>query len=97
MNTLPNSFGATGNFKTTSGTGPVVNNYDFANQISTIADEIFGENSSIKVDPISVADDMSEFMNLAPSVYALLGGKKKVQKCITIQNLILMNNVYLTE
>lgn len=77
VNTLPNSFGAIGNFKKTSGTGPVINSYDFAKQISTIADEIFGENSSIKVDPISVADDMSEFMDLAPSVYALLGGKKE--------------------
>ena len=55
----------------------MINNKDFANQSYSIADEIFGNNTSIKVDPVSVADDMAEFMELAPSVYALLGGKKK--------------------
>ena len=74
---LPKSFGGVGKFDKTSGTGPVVNNKTFANQLYAIADEIFGDNTSIKVDPVSVADDMSEFMSLAPSVYALLGGRKE--------------------
>ena len=74
---LPKSFGGVGKFDKTSGAGPVVNNKTFANQLYSIADEIFGYNTSIKVDPVSVADDMSEFMRLAPSVYALLGGRKE--------------------
>ena len=77
VETLPKSFGGTGEFIKTSGTGPVINNKTFASQVYSIADEIFGDNTSIKVDPVSVADDMAEFMDLAPSVYALLGGKKE--------------------
>ena len=74
---FPKSFGGKGKFTKSSGTGPVINNKEFANQSYSIADEIFGYNSSIKVDPVSVADDMAEFMEFAPSVYALLGGKKE--------------------
>ena len=74
---FPKSFGGKRKFTKSSGTGPVINNKEFANQSYSIADEIFGFNSSIKVDPVSVADDMAEFMEFAPSVYALLGGKKE--------------------
>ena len=74
---FPKSFGGKVKFTKSSGTGPVINNKEFANQGYAIADEIFGYNSSIKVDPVSVADDMAEFMELAPAVYALLGGKKE--------------------
>ena len=74
---LPKTFGAKGNFSLISGTGPVVNNLSFSQYVSKLTSNLFGEESAITVRPVSVADDMSEFMGLAPSVYALLGGYKE--------------------
>ena len=74
---LPKNYGAKGNFSLISGTGPVINNLSFSQYVSKLTSNLFGEESSITVKPVSVADDMSEFMQIAPSVYALLGGHKE--------------------
>jgi len=73
---LPKNYGAKGNFSLISGTGPVINNISFSQYVSKLTSNLFGEESAITVKPVSVADDMSEFMQIAPSVYALLGGHK---------------------
>ena len=73
---LPKNYGAKGNFSLISGTGPVINNLSFSQYVSKLTSNLFGEESAITVKPVSVADDMSEFMQVAPSVYALLGGRK---------------------
>ena len=74
---LPKNYGAKGNFSLISGTGPVINNLSFSQYVSKLTSNLFGEESAITIKPVSVADDMSEFMQIAPSVYALLGGHKE--------------------
>ena len=74
---LPKNYGAKGNFSLISGTGPVINNPSFSQYVSKLTSNLFGEESAITIKPVSVADDMAEFMQIAPSVYALLGGHKE--------------------
>ncbi len=74
---ISKSFDGASEFEITSGTGPVVNNKNFALKVAEISAQTLGEDSVINVPPVSVADDVSEFMALTPSVYALLGGLKE--------------------
>ena len=73
---ISESFNGSSEFEITSGTSPVVNNKNFALKVAEITAQVAGEDSVINVPPVSVADDVSEFMALAPSVYALLGALK---------------------
>lgn len=73
---ITRSLGGSSKFKITSGTGPVINNQNFSREVSQIAARVMGEESVISIDPVSVGDDVSEFMKIVPSVYALLGAAK---------------------
>lgn len=59
-----------------AGTPPVVNNPDIANWISGLAMQTAGEESVGQIEPISVGDDMAEFMNRIPGTYFILGASK---------------------
>ncbi len=60
-----------------SGTPPVVNNPAIADWISGLAMQTAGEDSVGEIAPISVGDDMAEFMNRIPGTYFILGASKK--------------------
>ena len=71
-----NSFGGTAKLEIVSGTPAVVNNTSWANEVTNFAARVVGNENVIVADPISVGDDMSEFMKLAPGCYILIGARK---------------------
>ena len=71
-----NSFGGTAKLEIVSGTPAVVNNTSWANEVTNFAARVVGNENVIVADPISVGDDMSEFMKLASGCYILIGARK---------------------
>ena len=71
-----NSFGGRAKLEIVSGTPAVINNTSWANEVTKFAARVVGNENVIVSDPISVGDDMSEFMKLAPGCYILIGARK---------------------
>ncbi len=63
-------------FERLGGAPAVVNNPDVANWVAGIAMQTIGEDSVGEYQPISVGDDMAEFMNRLPGTYFILGASK---------------------
>lgn len=64
-------------FERLAGTPAVINNPDVANWVSGLAMQTIGEDAVGEYEPISVGDDMAEFMNRVPGTYFILGASKK--------------------
>lgn len=60
-----------------SGIPPVVNNPKIANWVARSAIQTVGEDHVGPIEPISVGDDMAEFMNRIPGTYFILGASKQ--------------------
>ncbi len=58
------------------GSPPVINNADVADWLGKVATQVVGEDGVASHDPVSVGDDMAEFLNRAPGAYFLLGAAK---------------------
>ncbi len=71
------SMRATATYTRLAGTPPVINNPDVANWVSSLAMQSAGEDSVGEIEPISVGDDMAEFMNRVPGTYFILGASKE--------------------
>ena len=61
-------------FEILYGTPPVVNDSKVAKWMSGIATSVVGKKKVTEWDPVSVGDDVSEFINRIPGAYILLGG-----------------------
>ncbi len=59
------------------GSPPVVNNPEVAAWVGKVATGIAGEEAVGEHEPVSVGDDMAEFLNRVPGCYFLLGGATK--------------------
>ena len=68
---------ATATYTRLAGTPPVINNPEVANWVSSLAMQSAGEDSVGEIEPISVGDDMAEFMNRIPGTYFILGASKE--------------------
>ena len=64
-------------FEQLYGTPPVINNPDVANWVSGIAAQVAGEENVDESPPVSVGDDMAEFLNRIPGTYFLVGAAKE--------------------
>ena len=73
---ISESLRASATYTHLAGTPPVINNPDVANWVSGLAMQSAGEDSVGELEPISVGDDMAEFMNRIPGVYFILGASK---------------------
>ena len=71
------SMRATATYTRLAGTPPVINNAEVANWVSSLAMQSAGEDSVGQIEPISVGDDMAEFMNRIPGTYFILGASKE--------------------
>ena len=71
------SMRATATYTRLAGTPPVINNPEVANWVSSLAMQSAGEDSVGEIEPISVGDDMAEFMNRVPGTYFILGASKE--------------------
>ncbi len=71
------SMRATATYTRLAGTPPVINNPEVANWVSSLAMQSAGEDSVGEIEPISVGDDMAEFMNRIPGTYFILGASKE--------------------
>ena len=58
------------------GAPPVINNPDVATWVSGIAAQVAGEENVDEQPPVSVGDDMAEFLNRVPGTYFLLGASQ---------------------
>ena len=67
----------TAKFEHLYGAPPVVNNTDVANWVAGIAAQVAGEENVDETPPVSVGDDMAEFLNRIPGTYFLVGGAKE--------------------
>ncbi len=63
-------------FTRLAGTPAVINKPPVANWVSGLAMQTIGEDSVGEYEPISVGDDMAEFMNRVPGTYFILGASK---------------------
>ncbi len=59
-----------------SGSPAVINTPQVANWVTGLAMQTVGEDSVGEYEPISVGDDMAEFMNRVPGTYFILGASK---------------------
>ena len=64
-------------FEHTTGTPPVINNTEVADWIADTAANIVGNTNVTEIEPISVGDDMAEFLNRVPGTYFILGAAKE--------------------
>ena len=64
-------------FERPFGTPPVVNNSEVAGFVADMAAQVVGEDNVREMDPVSVGDDMAEFLNRAPGCYFVLGAAKE--------------------
>ncbi len=67
---------ATASFEHLYGIPPVVNNPVVADWVAGIAAQVAGEENVSPHEPVTVGDDMSEFLNRVPGTYFLLGAAK---------------------
>ncbi|MBI4220438.1 MAG: amidohydrolase [Chloroflexi bacterium] len=63
-------------FERLYGSPPVVNNKEVAEWLGGIASRVVGADRVGEHDPVSVGDDMAEFLNEAPGCYFMLGASK---------------------
>ena len=63
-------------FERMYGAPPVINDRGMAEWVAGIAGDVVGDDNVVEVDPVSVGDDVSEFINRVPGVYMLLGASK---------------------
>ena len=56
---------------------PVVNDSDVGSWVSGLAMQTVGESNVSEIPPISVGDDMAEFMDRVPGTYFILGAQKE--------------------
>ena len=68
---------ATASFEHMFGSPPVVNNPEVANWVAGIAAQVAGEENVDEAAPVSVGDDMAEFLNRIPGTYFLVGAAKE--------------------
>ncbi len=61
------------NFERIHGAPPVINNPKVANSVARVSSLIVGEENATSIEPISVGDDMAEFLNRVPGTYFILG------------------------
>lgn len=59
------------------GAPPVVNNPEVATWVAGIAAQVAGEENVDEAEPVSVGDDMAEFLNRVPGTYFLVGAAKE--------------------
>lgn len=59
------------------GAPPVINNPDVATWVAGVAAQVAGEENVDESPPVSVGDDMAEFLNRIPGTYFLLGAAKE--------------------
>ncbi len=59
------------------GTPPVINNPEVASWVAGIAARVAGEENVDEADPVSVGDDMAEFLNRIPGTYFLVGAARE--------------------
>ena len=71
------SLRAKAKFEVLFGAPPVVNNPEVADQVARSAMQVVGEDGVGEAPPISLGDDMSEFLLRAPGCYFMLGGAKQ--------------------
>ena len=71
------SLRAKAKFEVLFGAPPVVNNPEVADQVARCAMQVVGEDGVGEAPPISLGDDMSEFLLRAPGCYFMLGGAKQ--------------------
>lgn len=55
------------------GVPAVINNPQVANVVRKAAGQVLGENNVVTVEPVTIADDMSEFLLAKPGCYFLMG------------------------
>ena len=68
---------ATADFEVMFGAPPVINNPEVADQVARCAMQVVGEDAVGEAPPVSLGDDVSEFLVRAPGCYFLLGGAKQ--------------------
>jgi amidohydrolase len=64
-------------FERVFGTPAVINDPETASWVASQAMQVVGEDAVGEVDPVSVGDDMAEFVNRTPGCYFLLGAAKE--------------------
>ena len=64
-------------FERLYGAPPVVNTPDVADWVTAMAAGVVGADNVGEVEPVSVGDDMAEFINRVPGCYFLLGASKE--------------------
>jgi amidohydrolase len=67
---------AEASFERMYGSPPVVNNPEVADWLAGVASKVVGADRVGEHDPVSVGDDMAEFLNRVPGCYFMLGGAK---------------------
>ncbi len=70
------SFRCEADYEHLFGSPPVINDARVADWVAKMAAAVVGEERVSPHDPVSVGDDMAEFLNRAPGCYFLLGGAK---------------------
>ena len=68
---------ATADFEVMFGAPPVINDAQVADQVARCAMQVVGEDAVGEAPPVSLGDDVSEFLVRAPGCYFLLGGAKQ--------------------
>lgn len=68
---------ATATYEHMHGAPPVINDPDIASWVGGIAAQVVGEENVDEAEPVSVGDDMAEFLNAMPGTYFLLGAAKE--------------------
>lgn len=63
-------------FERLYGSPPVINNPEVAEWLGRVASSVVGPGNVGEHDPVSVGDDMAEFLNRVPGCYFMLGGAK---------------------
>lgn len=76
-NSVASAMRGSASFEHLYGTPPVINNPDVANWVSGIAAQVAGEENVDESPPVSVGDDMAEFLNRIPGTYFLVGAAKE--------------------
>jgi amidohydrolase len=67
---------AEASFERMYGSPPVVNNPEVAEWLAGVASQVVGADRVGEHDPVSVGDDMAEFLNRVPGCYFMVGGAK---------------------
>lgn len=74
---VSSSMRATASVEHLFGSPPVINNPEVASWVAGIAAQVAGEENVDETPPVSVGDDMAEFLNRIPGTYFLVGAAKE--------------------